>query len=303
MLANRWKGCVALLKGVRYLYAIWRKSRSRFSSAIAESLARLCVAALDAFPEALTVLRGWLQPLAHPDYVVRRLHEEQLCAKFTELTLEFLDLVIGDQTQWLPATWRLSGHNQRGRPVSDRRPALRTIESAMAQPWSRLIFSMAQHMPLHFAKNTPRVTNEAEEGAPTQFRFPSRAGRQNLKSRGNCNGAAMKQRGTDGKASVPAKGAIYLCFGTFPDLLTKPVAGRAHSRLHCSDREISLRPVRFVSKICEVFYPAEVARCNSAFAHDRTNSSQGVYHAPTTLSLRPWRTKSIGTTQLVSAGR
>lgn len=85
-----------------YLHAIWPKSRSRFSSSIAESFARLCVAALDALPEALNVLRGWLQPLAHPDYVVRRLHEEKLCTKFPESTFEFLDLIIGDQTQWIP---------------------------------------------------------------------------------------------------------------------------------------------------------------------------------------------------------
>lgn len=85
-----------------YLHAIWPKTRDNVSPSIAESLGRLCVAAQDAFPEALTLLRAWLQPPAHPDYLVPRLHEAGLCGKFPEQTLDFLSLVIGDQTQWLP---------------------------------------------------------------------------------------------------------------------------------------------------------------------------------------------------------
>lgn len=85
-----------------YLHAIWPKTRDNVSPFIAESLGRLCVAAQDAFPEALTLLRAWLQPPAHPDYLVHRLHEAGLCGKFPEQTLDFLSLVIGNQTQWLP---------------------------------------------------------------------------------------------------------------------------------------------------------------------------------------------------------
>lgn len=86
-----------------YLHAIWPKTRDNVSPAIAESLGRLCVAAQDAFPEALTLLRAWLQPPAHPDYLVHRLHEAGLCGKFPEQALDFLSLVIGDQTQWPPS--------------------------------------------------------------------------------------------------------------------------------------------------------------------------------------------------------
>lgn len=85
-----------------YLHAIWPKTRDNVSPAIAESLGRLCVAAQDAFPQALVLLRAWLQPLAHPDYLVHRLHEASLCGKFPEQALDFLSLVIGDQTQWPP---------------------------------------------------------------------------------------------------------------------------------------------------------------------------------------------------------
>lgn len=86
-----------------YLHAIWPKTRDNVSPAIAESLGRLCVAAQDAFPEALALLRAWLQPPAHPDYLVHRLHEAGLCGRFPEHALDFLSLVIGDQTQWPPS--------------------------------------------------------------------------------------------------------------------------------------------------------------------------------------------------------
>lgn len=85
-----------------YLHAIWPKTRDNVSPAIAEILGRLCVAAQDAFPQALVLLRAWLQPPTHPDYLVHRLHEASLCGKFPEQALDFLSLVIGDQTQWPP---------------------------------------------------------------------------------------------------------------------------------------------------------------------------------------------------------
>jgi hypothetical protein len=95
--ADYWTNRVA-----RYLHAIWPKTRDNVSPAIAESLGRLCIAAQDAFPEALTLLRAWLQPPAHPDYLVHRLHEADLCTRFPEQVLDFLSLVIDDQTQWPP---------------------------------------------------------------------------------------------------------------------------------------------------------------------------------------------------------
>lgn len=86
-----------------YLHAIWPKTRDHTSLAIAESLGCLCIAAQDAFPEALALLRAWLQPPAYPDYLVHRLHASDLCGRFPEPALDFLSLVIGDQTQWPPS--------------------------------------------------------------------------------------------------------------------------------------------------------------------------------------------------------
>lgn len=86
-----------------YLERIWPKTRDRISPTISESLGRLCVAVQSAFPEALALLRAWLQPLPYPDYLVHQLHEADLCGRFPEQALDFLSLVIGDQTQWPPS--------------------------------------------------------------------------------------------------------------------------------------------------------------------------------------------------------
>jgi hypothetical protein len=86
-----------------FLVSVWPRSRSDASSAIAESLSRLCVAADSAFPEAVTLLRSWLQPLPHPDYVVHALNQAGLCGRFPREALDFLGLVIGGQSQWLPS--------------------------------------------------------------------------------------------------------------------------------------------------------------------------------------------------------
>lgn len=87
---------------VPYLQSIWPKSREHVTPAISESLSHLCVAAREAFPQALTVLRGWLQPAQYTGSVVRQLHKAGLCSQFPEPALAFLSIVIGDQTQWPP---------------------------------------------------------------------------------------------------------------------------------------------------------------------------------------------------------
>lgn len=86
-----------------YLHAIWPKNRANISPAIAENLGQLCVAAQDAFPDALVLLRVWLLPPPHPDYLVHRLYKAGLCGRFPIQALEFLSLVIGDRTQWPPS--------------------------------------------------------------------------------------------------------------------------------------------------------------------------------------------------------
>lgn len=85
-----------------YWKSIWPKSRDYRTRALSEILARLCIAAREAFPEAIEVLRPWLQPVEHPDYIVRRLDQEGLAKRYPAAALEFLDTLIGAHAQWPP---------------------------------------------------------------------------------------------------------------------------------------------------------------------------------------------------------
>ena len=89
-----------------YLKFIWPKSRDVITPGVSEALARLCVTALDAFPEALHELTHWLKPPDDPDLLVHLLHEAKLCERFPEAALAFLNAIIGDNTQWPPQNLR-----------------------------------------------------------------------------------------------------------------------------------------------------------------------------------------------------
>lgn len=81
---------------------IWPKCGEIASPRISESLARLVIAARNAFPDALTAMESWLQPIEHPHYFVRLLNESGLCSRYPDEALSLLDAVITDQ-QWLPS--------------------------------------------------------------------------------------------------------------------------------------------------------------------------------------------------------
>ena len=85
-----------------YLNAIWPRTQGIISHPIAQSFARLGVEAQDAFPDALALLRPWLQPIEHSDFLVRRLHETDLCSRFPEQAVDFLFLVVDQSQEWLP---------------------------------------------------------------------------------------------------------------------------------------------------------------------------------------------------------
>jgi len=79
---------------------VWPKSRNLATTRIAESLARLVIAARLELPAALTAVQDWLQPLEHPDYVVHLLEESDLCLHFPVDSLQLLAKVISNQ-QWI----------------------------------------------------------------------------------------------------------------------------------------------------------------------------------------------------------
>lgn len=80
---------------------VWPKSRELASNGIAESLARLSIAARGEFPSALSAVLDWLRPIEHPHYVVHRLHESGSAGRFPEDALRLLNAVIDDQP-WAP---------------------------------------------------------------------------------------------------------------------------------------------------------------------------------------------------------
>lgn len=80
---------------------IWPKSGDRATDSIAESLARLCIAAGAEFPSALTAVLDWLYPIEHPHYVVHRLYESGLIEKFPADSLRLLNAILKNQ-QWAP---------------------------------------------------------------------------------------------------------------------------------------------------------------------------------------------------------
>ena len=108
--ADYWKNRVE-----PYLTSVFPNIHDRVSPEISEQFGQVCIAAGDAFPEALKHLRGWLQSVKFPEYLVHRLHEAGLCRRFPKQALEFLDLTIKDASQY---------------PPSDLRECLRAIRSA-----------------------------------------------------------------------------------------------------------------------------------------------------------------------------
>ncbi len=77
--------------------SVWPKSRDVATSNIAESVARLCIAAGTQFPAALATVRNWLRPIEHPHYVVHRLQESGQCGRFPAEALRLLAAIIEAQ--------------------------------------------------------------------------------------------------------------------------------------------------------------------------------------------------------------
>lgn len=79
--------------------AIWPKSLQLASNRMAETLARLTIAAANQFPAALATVIDWLHPTERPDRVIHLLQASGLSAKFPQDALRLLDAVI-DRPLW-----------------------------------------------------------------------------------------------------------------------------------------------------------------------------------------------------------
>lgn len=80
---------------------IWPKSRELATPRIAESVARLIIAARGEFPAAFLAVKDWLEPIEQTHYIVHLLHESGLCRRFPVDALNLLDVLISDQ-EWSP---------------------------------------------------------------------------------------------------------------------------------------------------------------------------------------------------------
>lgn len=89
-----------------FLEKIWPKSNDQVSSAIAKSLAQLCIAAGGEFPSAITTVGKWLRVIQHPDYVIRQLHKSELPVRFPVESLKLLSSIVGDQPPRLSSELR-----------------------------------------------------------------------------------------------------------------------------------------------------------------------------------------------------
>ena len=92
--ADYWKN-----RAAPFLASIWPKTPDAVSVEIAESFARACIAAGDAFPEALAQTRSWLRPLQFPDRIAHPIREAKLDTRLPEAALELLDRVVGKAAQ------------------------------------------------------------------------------------------------------------------------------------------------------------------------------------------------------------
>ncbi|EKP0316855.1 SIR2 family protein [Aeromonas veronii] len=79
---------------------IWPKSNAFFTSKIAETLARLVIAARGEFPDALATVHAGLQPIQNTHYVIHLLHQSGLCKQFPTHALSLLNAIIAEP-QWV----------------------------------------------------------------------------------------------------------------------------------------------------------------------------------------------------------
>ena len=87
-----------------YIHNVWPKQLNKKTfnmDAISENFCRLCIAADDEFPEALELLRPWLKPSKYPDNLIQELLRVNICLKFPEAALIYLNCIVGENPFWI----------------------------------------------------------------------------------------------------------------------------------------------------------------------------------------------------------
>ena len=78
-----------------YLNRVWPRSREMMSRSISTNFSLACVAAGEAFPDALQGVRPWVQPVQYPDRIAEALREAEMDTRFPERALELLHRTVG----------------------------------------------------------------------------------------------------------------------------------------------------------------------------------------------------------------
>ena len=79
-----------------FLEEIWPKQDDYKSEPVTENMIKLCIESGKKFPEALTVVNGWLQPIdrSYCEYILMKVKGCNICTEFPEETLRLLDRII-----------------------------------------------------------------------------------------------------------------------------------------------------------------------------------------------------------------
>ncbi|WP_299179337.1 anti-phage defense-associated sirtuin Dsr1 [uncultured Neptuniibacter sp.] len=85
-----------------FWHNLWPKRLALATDEISTNLARLCIAADSEFPQALSTVINWLQPLEHANFVVYALHQSKLCTQYPNDALKLLISIINTDT-WVPS--------------------------------------------------------------------------------------------------------------------------------------------------------------------------------------------------------
>ncbi|MCW0018966.1 anti-phage defense-associated sirtuin Dsr1 [Rhizobium sp. BT-226] len=83
-----------------YFRYVWPKSQELVTPRISGHIATLIVTAGEKFPEAMGILRGWLQRVDDTDLAIHRLHGSDLPSKYPLATLDFLDRTVNRSRLW-----------------------------------------------------------------------------------------------------------------------------------------------------------------------------------------------------------
>jgi len=89
-----------------YWKTVWPKSSDDRTPVLSKTLARLCIAAREAFPESFDTLRDWLEPVEYTGSVLQLLNKEGLAKCYPDAALGFLDCIVGGNTHFSPGELR-----------------------------------------------------------------------------------------------------------------------------------------------------------------------------------------------------